>query len=30
VHREYDWELKVDRILEIYADGMRTHEAGAR
>ena len=29
VHREYDWELKVDRILEIYADGLRTHKAGA-
>jgi glycosyltransferase involved in cell wall biosynthesis len=29
VHREYDWELKVDRILEIYAEGMRTHKAGA-
>jgi glycosyltransferase involved in cell wall biosynthesis len=29
VHREYDWELKVDRILEIYAEGMRTHDAGA-
>ena len=25
VCREYDWELKVDRMLQIYAEGMRTH-----
>lgn len=30
VCREYDWELKVDRMLQIYADGMRAQKTQAR
>ena len=29
VRREFDWELKVDRMMEVYADAMRRQACGA-